>query len=100
MYNTNDTRLEDELNAEIRKTESQMHTIITNHDEISENDKSRYETEEEYYLFLYRLHAETMIRDERYDLAYNDLNYLLQYEQCQEYAQSRIDYLDSLDLNQ
>ena len=66
---------------------------------LTEDEQLQYENIRDYYLFLYKLHAEIMIREERYELAYNDLDYLLQYEQTKEYAQAKIDELDKINPN-
>ena len=65
-------------------------------EQLDEDEERQYNNIRDYYLFLYKLHAEIMVRDERYELAYDDLNYLLQYEQTQEYAQAKIDELDKI----
>ena len=63
---------------------------------LTEDEHQQYDNIRDYYLFLYKLHAEIMIREERYELAYNDLDYLLQYEQTKEYAQTKINELDKI----
>lgn len=45
-------------------------------------------------------HAEIMIRQKLYQLAYNDLKYLLQFEETQAFAQNKIDELDGLNLEE
>lgn len=94
LYHTNDSRLLSELNAEISKTESEMKSIMSSNEELSENEKFRYQSNEEYCLFLYKLHAMVMIREEYVDAAYEDLQYLLQYEETHDFAQTKIDELD------
>ena len=96
LYYTNDSRLLSELNTEISKTESEMKSIISGNEEISESEQFRYKSNEEYCLFLYELHAMLMIREEYIDAAYEDLQYLLQYEETHDFAQSKIDELDKL----
>jgi hypothetical protein len=41
-----------------------------------------------------------MIRQKLYQLAYNDLQYLLQFEETQAFAQNKIDELDGLNLEE
>lgn len=94
LYHTNDSRLLSELNAEIGKTESEMKSIMSSNEELSENEKFRYQSNEEYCLFLYKLHAMVMIREEYIDAAYEDLQYLLQHEETHDFAQTKIDELD------
>ena len=94
LYHTNDSRLLSELNAEISKIESEMKSIMSSNEELSENEKFRYQSNEEYCLFLYKLHAMVMIREEYIDAAYEDLQYLLQYEETHDFAQTKIDELD------
>lgn len=94
LYHTNDSRLLSELNAEISQTESEMKSIMSSNEELSENEKFRYQSNEEYCLFLYKLHAMVMIREEYVDAAYEDLQYLLQYEETHDFAQTKIDELD------
>ena len=77
LYHTNDSRLLSELNAEISQTESEMQSIVSGNDEISENEQFRYKSNEAYCLFLYKLHAMVMIREEYIDAAYEDLQHLL-----------------------
>ena len=100
LYHTNDSRLLSELNAEISKTESEMKSIMSSNEELSENEKFRYQSNEEYCLFLYKLHAMLMIREEYIDAAYEDLQYLLQYEETHDFAQTKIDELDKKYNNQ
>ena len=100
LYHTNDSRLLDELNTEISKTESEMQTILSDNDEISENEQCRYNSNQEYCLFLYKLHALAMIREEYIDAAYEDLQYLLQHEETHDFAQTKIDELDKKYNNQ
>lgn len=100
LYHTNDSRLLSELNAEISQTESKMQSIVSGNDEISENEQFRYKSNEEYCLFLYKLHAMVMIREEYIDAAYEDLQYLLQHEETHDFAQTKIDELDKKYNNQ
>ena len=96
LYHTNDSRLLDELNTEISKTESEMQAILSDNEEISENEQFRYDSNKEYCLFLYKLHAMVMIREEYIDAAYEDLQYLLQYEETHDFAQAKIDELNKI----
>jgi hypothetical protein len=100
LYHTNDSRLLSELNAEISKTKSEMQAIVSGNDEISESEQFRYQSNEEYCLFLYKLHAMVMIREEYIDAAYEDLQYLLQHEDTHDFAQTKIDELDKKYNNQ
>lgn len=100
LYHTNDSRLLSELNAEISQTESEMQSIVSGNDEISENEQFRYKSNEAYCLFLYKLHAMVMIREEYIDAAYEDLQHLLQYEETQDFAQTKINELDKQYNNQ
>ena len=76
--------------------EKSLQDMAQRREQLDEDDERLYNNIRDYYLFLYKLHAEIMVRDKRYDLAYSDLNYLLQYEQTQEYAQTKIDELDKI----
>ena len=96
LYHTNDSRLLDELNTEISKTESEMQAILSDNEEISKNEQFRYDSNKEYCLFLYKLHAMVMIREEYIDAAYEDLQYLLQYEETHDFAQAKIDELNKI----
>lgn len=100
LYHTNDSRLLSELNAEISNTESEMRSIASDNDELSENEQFRYNSNKEYCLFLYKLHAMVMIREEYIDAAYEDLQYLLQHEETHDFAQTKIDELDKKYNNQ
>ena len=96
LYHTNDSRLLSELTAEISKTESEMQSIVSTNDDISENEQFRYNSNKEYCLFLYKLHAMVMIREKYVDAAYEDLQYLLQHEETHDFAQAKIDELDAI----
>ena len=96
LYHTNDSRLLSELNAEISKTESEMKSIMSSNEELSENEQFRYQSNEEHCLFLYKLHAMVMIREKYIDAAYEDLHYLLQHEETHDFAQAKIDELDAI----
>ena len=89
----------EELTEEKRKMEKDIQDMAKRAEILTEDEQLQYENIRDYYLFLYKLHAEIMIREERYELAYNDLDYLLQYEQTQEYAQAKIDELDKINPN-
>ena len=96
LYHTRDIHFVEELSEEKRKMEQVLQDMSKQAEILTEEEKILYNNRLDYYLFLYKLHAETMIREENYQFAYNDLNYLLQYEQTQEYAQARIDELDKI----
>ena len=99
LYHTKDIHLLEELTEEKRKMEKDLRDMAKRAEILTEDEQLQYENIRDYYLFLYKLHAEIMIRDERYELAYNDLDYLLQYEQTKEYAQAKIDELDKINPN-
>ena len=65
-------------------------------EDFDETERARYDYIKDYYLFLYKMHAELMIQRKFFDAAYSDLQYLLQYEETQEYAQAKIDELDKI----
>lgn len=94
LFHTHDLHLVNELSAEKQKMEYMLNEMANRPEGLDDEERKQYDSIQDYYLFLYRLHAEVMIREERYDSAYNDLNYLLQYEETKEYAQNRIDELD------
>ena len=96
LYQMHDVNLLNELSEEKNKMEKILQDIAKGREQLNENEERQYNNVRDYYLFLYKLHAEIMIRKEQYDFAYSDLNYLLQYEQTQEYAQSKIDELDKI----
>ena len=94
LFHTHDLHLVNELSSEKQKMEYMLNEMANRPEGLDDEERKQYDSIQDYYLFLYRLHAEVMIREERYDSAYNDLNYLLQYEETKEYAQNRIDELD------
>lgn len=96
LYQMRDINLLSELTEERNKMEKSLQEMAQRREQLDEDDERLYNNIRDYYLFLYKLHAEIMVRDKRYDLAYSDLNYLLQYEQTQEYAQAKIDELDKI----
>ena len=96
LYQMRDINLLSELTEEKNKMEKSLQDMAQRREQLDEDDERLYNNIRDYYLFLYKLHAEIMVRDKRYDLAYSDLNYLLQYEQTQEYAQTKIDELDKI----
>jgi hypothetical protein len=96
LYQMRDINLLSELTEERNKMEKTLQDMAQRREQLDEDDERLYNNIRDYYLFLYKLHAEIMVRDKRYDLAYSDLNYLLQYEQTQEYAQTKIDELDKI----
>ena len=65
-------------------------------EDLDETERARYDYIKDYYLFLYKMHAELMIQRKIFDAAYSDLQYLLQYEETQEYAQAKMDELDKI----
>ena len=99
LYHTKDIHLLEELTEEKRKMEKNLQDMAKRAEILTEDEHQQYDNIRDYYLFLYKLHAEIMIREERYELAYNDLDYLLQYEQTKEYAQTKIDELDKINPN-
>lgn len=99
LYHTQDIHLLNELSEEKQKMENILQDMSKRAEILTDDEQLQYNNTRDYYLFLYKLHAETMIREEQYQFAYNDLNYLLQYEQTQEYAQTKIDELDKINLN-
>ena len=99
LYHTKDIHLLAELTEEKRKMEKNLQDMAKRAEILTEDEHQQYDNIRDYYLFLYKLHAEIMIREERYELAYNDLDYLLQYEQTKEYAQTKIDELDKINPN-
>lgn len=96
LYQMRDVHLLHELTEEKNKMEKILQDMAKRREQLDEDEERQYNNIRDYYLFLYKLHAEIMVRDERYELAYDDLNYLLQYEQTQEYAQAKIDELDKI----
>ena len=99
LYHTQDIHLLNELSEEKQKIENILQDMSKRTEILTDDEQLQYNNTRDYYLFLYKLHAETMIREEQYQFAYNDLNYLLQYEQTHEYAQTKIDELDKINLN-
>jgi hypothetical protein len=65
-------------------------------EELDEAERIQYDRTKEYYLFLYKMHAELMIQRKFFDAAYSDLNYLLQYEETHDFAQAKIEELDKI----
>ena len=96
LYQTRDVNLLHELTEERNKMEKILQDMAKRREQLSEDEERQYNNVRDYYLFLYKLHAEIMISQEFYSEAYNDLNYLLQYEQTQEYAQAKINELDKI----
>ena len=96
LYQTRDINLLKELTEERNKMEKILQNMAKRREQLDEDEERQYNNIRDYYLFLYRLHAEIMIHQQFYDDAYSDLNYLLQYEQTQEYAQAKIDELDKI----
>ena len=96
LYQTHDVNLLRELSDEKNKMEKILQKMVQRREQLDEDEERQYNNIRDYYLFLYKLHAEIMINQKFYDNAYSDLNYLLQYEQTQEYAQAKIDELDKI----
>ena len=96
LYQTRDINLLKELTEERNKMEKILQDMAKRREQLDEDEERQYNNIRDYYLFLYKLHAEIMIHQQFYDDAYSDLNYLLQYEQTQEYAQAKIDELDKI----
>ena len=94
LYHSQDIHFLNELLEEKQKMENILQDMSKRAEILTDDEQLQYNNIRDYYLFLYKLHAETMIREKQYQFAYNDLNYLLQYEQTQEYAQAKIDELD------
>jgi flagellar basal body-associated protein FliL len=96
LYQTRDVNLLTELSEEKDKMEKILQDMAKRREQLDEDEERQYNNIRDYYLFLYKLHAEIMIRHEFYDNAYSDLNYLLQYEQTHDFAQAKIDELDAI----
>ena len=96
LYQTRYINLLKELTEEKNKMEKILQDMAKRREQLDEDEERQYNNIRDYYLFLYKLHAEIMIHQQFYDDAYSDLNYLLQYEQTQEYAQAKIDELDKI----
>ena len=96
LYQTRYINLLKELTEEKNKMEKILQDMAKRREQLDEDEERQYNNIRDYYLFLYRLHAEIMIHQQFYDDAYSDLNYLLQYEQTQEYAQAKIDELNKI----
>ena len=96
LYQMHDINLLSELTEERNKMEKTLQDMAQRREQLDEDEERQYNNIRDYYLFLYKLHAEIMISQKFYDNAYSDLNYLLQYEQTQEYAQAKIDELDKI----
>ena len=96
LYQTRDVNLLKELSEEKDKMEKILQDMAKRREQLDEDKERQYNNIRDYYLFLYKLHAEIMINQKFYDNAYSDLNYLLQYEQTHEYAQAKIDELDTI----
>lgn len=99
MYQTHDINLLKELTEEKNKMENILQDMAKRREQLTQDEELQYYNTRDYFLFLYKLHAEIMIREKQYQFAYNDLNYLLNYEQTHEYAQTKIEELDKINLN-
>ena len=96
LFEKQDVRLLPELETVKDQLEAELHEMAIRDEPLSENEQWFYDQKATYYLFLYRMHTEVLIREQRYQLAYNHLHYLSQYEQTEEYALSRMDELDKI----
>ena len=96
LYHSQDIHFLNELLEEKQKMENILQDMSKRAEILTDDEQLQYNNIRDYYLFLYKLHAEVMIREEQYQFAYNDLNYLLQYEQTHEYAQTKIEELDKI----
>jgi hypothetical protein len=96
LFHMQDIRLLEELSEEKQKMEKNLQDMAKRLEDLDETERARYDYIKDYYLFLYKMHAELMIQRKFFDAAYSDLQYLLQYEETQEYAQAKIDELDKI----
>ncbi len=96
LFEKQDVRLPYELETIKDQLEAELHEMAIRDEPLNENEQWEYNQKEAYYLFLYRMHTEVLIREQRYQLAYDHLHYLSQYEQTEEYALSRMEELDKI----
>ena len=96
LFEKQDVRLPYELETIKDQLEAELHEMTIRDEPLNENEQWEYNQKEAYYLFLYRMHTEVLIREQRYQLAYDHLHYLSQYEQTEEYALSRMEELDKI----
>ena len=96
LFEKQDVRLLFELETVKDQLEAELQEIAIRDEPLNEHEQWNYDQKEAYYLFLYRMHTEVLIREQRYQYAYNNLQYLSQYEQTKEYALSRMKELDKI----
>ena len=96
LFEKQDVRLLHELETVKDQLEAELHKMAIRDEPLNEHEQWNYDQKEAYYLFLYRMHTEILIREQRYQLAYDHLHYLSQYEQTEEYALSRMEELDKI----
>lgn len=96
LFEKQDVRLLFELETVKDKLEAELQEMAIRDEPLNEHEQWNYDQKEAYYLFLYRMHTEILIREQNYQFAYNNLEYLSQYEQTKEYALSRMDELDKI----
>jgi hypothetical protein len=96
LFEKQDVRLLHELETVKDQLEAELHEMAIRDEPLNEHEQWNYDQKEAYYLFLYRMHTEILIREQNYQLAYDHLHYLSQYEQTEEYALSRMDELDKI----
>ena len=96
LFEKQDVRLLFELETVKDQLEAELQEIAIRDEPLNEHEQWNYDQKEAYYLFLYRMHTEVLIREQRYQFAYNNLQYLSQYEQTKEYALSRMKELDKI----
>lgn len=96
LFEKQDVRLPYELETIKDQLEAELHEMAIRDEPLNEHEQWEYNQKEAYYLFLYRMHTEVLIREQHYQLAYNHLHYLSQYEQTEEYALSRMEELDKI----
>ena len=96
LFEKQDVRLLFELETVKDQLEAELQEMAVRDEPLNEHEQWNYDQKEAYYLFLYRMHTEVLIREQRYQFAYNNLQYLSQYEQTKEYALSRMEELDKI----
>lgn len=96
LFEKQDVRLLPELETVKDQLEAELQEMAICDEPLNEHEQWNYDQKEAYYLFLYRMHTEVLIREQRYQFAYNNLQYLSQYEQTKEYALSRMKELDKI----
>ncbi len=96
LFEKQDVRLLFELETVKDQLEAELQEMAIRDEPLNEHEQWNYDQKEAYYLFLYRMHTEVLIREQRYQLAYDHLHYLSQYEQTEEYALSRMEELDKI----